>query len=65
MLEGNRPGTEKRCELLKITMENGLLWSILTESGEAMRGKSDEEKERIAKAYIKKIQNSTSSKMSG
>lgn len=65
MLEGIRPGTENRCELLKIIMEKGMLWEFLSESGEAMRGKSDEEKEQIAKEYIQIIQNSANSKTSG
>ena len=58
MIEGIRPGTEKRCELLKMIIEKGMLWDILTESSEAMRGKRDEEKEQIAEKYIQRIQKS-------
>ena len=65
MLEGIRPGTENRCEMLRLIIENGMLWDILTESSEAMRGKRDKEKEQIAKEYIQKILNSTSSETNG
>lgn len=65
MLEGIRPGTEKRCEMLRMFLEMGISQSIIGELTSPMRGKSEEEKEKIAEEVIQKLTNSTSSEMSG
>ena len=61
MREGIRPGTEKRCEMLRIYMEKGLPLSMIGQYTQRMRGKTDEEKERIAEQVILELQNSSSS----
>ena len=56
MKPGVRPGTEKRNELLKLSMEKGISLSTLEEMVLPMEGKPDEEKERIAEELLKQLQ---------
>lgn len=65
MLEGIRPGTEKRCEMLRLYLEKGISQSTFRELILPMEGKSEEEKEKIAEEIIQKLTNSTNSKTSG
>lgn len=65
MLEGIRPGTENRCEMLRLFLEMGMSQSIIGELTSPMRGKSEEEKEKIAEEIIQKLTNSTNSETSG
>ena len=55
MKQGTRPGTEMRCELLKICMEMGMSASSISKITKPMRGKTDEEKEHIAQKLITEL----------
>ena len=65
MIEGIRPGTEMRCEMLRIFLEMKMSPSMIGEYVSPMEGKSEEEKEKIAEEIIQKLTNSTSSETSG
>ena len=56
MRKGMRPGTEKRCEMLKIFLEKGMSPSMIGEHTSQMRGKTEAEKEAIAEKLIKSFQ---------
>ena len=53
MQKGIRPGTEKRCALLKTMLERGIEASSIDTS--LMRGKTEEEKEQIAEELLQKL----------
>ena len=55
MRKGIRPGTEKRCELLKIFLEKGMSPNIIRKYTSPMRGKTEAEKEKMAGELIKKF----------
>ncbi len=57
MRKGIRPGTEKRHELLKTLMEMDMPLSRIVRMTSPMEGKTDAEKEKIAKALLKMYQN--------
>ena len=61
MRKGIQPGTEKRCEMLRIYMEKGLPLSMIGQYTKQMRGKTDEEKERIAEQVILELESKSSS----
>ena len=63
MQEGIRPGTEKRCELLKICLEKGMSNSMISKIVEPMRGKTEEEKEQIAEKALKELQSENGTSM--
>ena len=65
MLEGIRPGTENRCEMLRLYLETGMSQSVFRELILPMEGKTEEEKEKIAEEIIRKLTNSTSSETNG
>ena len=53
--KGIRPGTEKRCELLQLFLDKGMSANAIWKYVKQMRGKSEEEKERIAEQIIQKL----------
>lgn len=55
MQKGIRPGTEKRCELLKICLEKGMSNDTISQIVGPMREKTESEKEQIAEAALKKL----------
>lgn len=65
MPEGIRPGTENRCEMLRLYLEKGISQSTFRELILPMEGKNEEEKEKIAEEIIQKLTNSTNSETSG
>ena len=52
MRKGIRPGTEMRCELLRILLEQNMSLSMMSKITEPMRGKTEAEKETIAEQLI-------------
>jgi hypothetical protein len=54
-MKGVRPGTENRCELMKICLEKDYLSSKMRRITEPMEGKSEEEKEQIAAELLEKV----------
>ena len=55
MQKGIRPGTEKRCKMLKIFFEKGMSASIIGQYTKQMRGKTETEKEIIAEEIVREI----------
>ena len=55
MNKGIRPGTEKRCEMVKCFLEKGMSSIEISQYTRQMRGKTEEEKERIAERIINAI----------
>lgn len=55
MRKGIRPGTEIRCEMLRILLEKGMSASMIGHYTRQMRGKTENEKERIAEEILREI----------
>ena len=55
MLPGYEPGTEKRCELLRYCLNEGLEISTISRITDPLDGKTEEEKESIAEKLLKQI----------
>lgn len=55
MKKGIKPGTEQRCEMLRIFLEKRMSADLIGEYTKRMRGKSEEEKETIAAEIITEI----------
>lgn len=59
MQKGIRPGTEKRCEMLKTFLDKGMSASMIGQYTRRMCGKTEAEKEVIAKEIRKEIETGT------
>ena len=57
MKPGIRPGTEKRCEMLRLFNEKCISLNQQYQYVQQMHGKSEEEKEQIAEKIIRQIKN--------
>lgn len=55
MKKGIRPGTEMRCKLLKKFMDMGMSSSMIVEITHQLAGKTDPEKEKIAKRILMEL----------
>lgn len=55
MKKGIRPGTEMRCKLLKTFMDMGMSSSMIVEITHQLSGKTDPEKEKIAKRILMEL----------
>lgn len=63
MRKGIQPGTEKRCEMLRILLEQNMSPSMMSKITEPMRGKTEAEKEQIAEKIILELKNSSEPKL--
>ncbi len=61
MQKGIRPGTERRCKMLRILLDKGMSPNMIGKYTCRMRGKSEEEKEQIAEQIIQELTNNTNS----
>ena len=59
MKSGIRPGTENRYEFCRVCELKGLSLSAMLDYTKEMRGKTDEEKEEIAKKLIAQLRRLT------